>query len=113
MTAYRGEIWLINLNPIKKSNEIEKIRPALILQNDALNSGNYPTTIILPLTTSLIDDAQPLRYRVEKREKLEKDSDVLIANIRAIDNARFIEKLASLTSKELFTIKNLLDEVLM
>ncbi len=45
-------------------------------------------------------------------KKLEKDSDVLIANIRAIDNARFIEKLASLTNKELFTIKNLLDEVL-
>ena len=113
MTAYRGEIWLINLNPTKKSNEIEKIRPALVLQNDELNSGNYPTTIILPLTTALIDDAEPLRYRVQKREKLEKDCDVLIANIRAIDNARFIEKLASLSSKELFYIKNLLDEVLL
>jgi len=113
MTAYRGEIWLINLNPIKKSNEIGKIRPALVLQNDELNCGNYPTTIILPLTTSLIDDAEPLRYRINKRENLEKDSDVLIANIRAIDNARFIEKLASLNSKELFYIKNLLDEVLL
>ena len=113
MTAYRGEIWLINLNPTKKSNEIGKIRPALVLQNDELNSGNYPTTIILPLTTSLIDDAEPLRYRVQKREKLEKDLDVLVANIRAIDNARFIEKLASLSSKELFYIKNLLDEVLL
>jgi len=112
MTAYRGEIWLINLNPIKKNNEIGKIRPALILQNNELNNGNYPTTIILPLTTSLIDDAEPLRYRVHKREKLEKDSDVLIANIRAIDNTRFIKKLASLHSEELFTIKNLLDEVL-
>ncbi len=113
MTAYRGEIWLINLNPIKKSNEIGEIRPALILQNDELNSGNYPTTIILLLTTSLIDDAEPLRYRIQKREKLERDSDLLIANIRAIDNARFIEKLASLSSKELYYIKNLLDEVLM
>ena len=112
MTAYRGEIWLINLNPSKKSNEIGKIRPALILQNDELNSGNYPTTIILPLTTSLIDDAEPLRYRVKRRENLEKDSDILIANIRAIDNVRFIEKLASLSSKEIFYIKKLLDEVL-
>jgi len=103
MTAYRGEIWLINLNPI---------RPALILQNNELNSGNYPTTIILPLTTSLIDDAEPLRYRVLKREKLEQDSDILIANIRAIDNARFIEKLTSLTKKELLYVKNLLDEVI-
>ena len=113
MTVYRGEIWLINLNPIKKSNEIGKVRPALILQNDELNSGNYPTTIILPLTTSLIDDAEPLRYRIKKKENLEKDSDILIANIRAIDNARFIKKLASLNNKELLYIKSLLDEVLM
>jgi len=112
MTAYRGEIWLINLNPIKKSNEIGKIRPALVLQNNELNSGNYPTTIILPLTTSLIDDAEPLRYRVLKREKLEQNSDILIANIRAIDNVRFIEKLTSLTKKELLYVKNLLDEVI-
>ena len=112
MTACRGEIWLINLNPIKKSNEIGKIRPALILQNNELNHGNYPTTIILPLTTSLIDDAEPLRYRVTKREKLEKNSDILMANIRAIDNTRFMEKLASLTAKEMQYIKSLLDEVL-
>jgi mRNA interferase MazF len=112
MTAYRGEIWLINLNPSKKSNEIGKIRPALVFQNDELNSGTYSTTIILPLTTSLVDDAEPLRYRVEKREKLEKDSDILIANIRAVDNTRFIEKLTSLSAKELFYIKSLLDEVL-
>jgi len=103
MTAYRGEIWLINLNPI---------RPALVLQNNELNSGNYPTTIILPLTTSLINDAEPLRYRVLKREKLDQDSDILIANIRAIDNVRFIEKLTSLTKKELLYVKNLLDEVI-
>jgi len=112
MTAYRGEIWLINLNPIKKSNEIGKIRPALVLQNDELNAAHYPTTIILPLTTSLIDDAEPLRYRVTSRDKLEHDSDILIANIRSIDNARFIEKLTTLTDKELHYIKSLLDEVL-
>ncbi len=112
MTAYRGEIWLINLNPVKKSNEVGKIRPALVMQNNELNAGAYPTTIILPLTTSLIDDAEPLRYRVSKREELEKDSDILITNIRAIDNRRFIEKLASLTNKELSFVKNLLDEVL-
>jgi mRNA interferase MazF len=60
----RGEIWLINLNPIKKSNEMGKIRPALIYQNDELNHNDYPTTIIIPLSTSLIDNAQPIRYRI-------------------------------------------------
>ena len=112
MMACRGDIVLINLNPSKKNNEIGKIRPALVLQNDELNEGNYPTTIVLPLTTVLIDDAQPLRYRVNARENLEKDSDILIAHIRSIDNSRIIKKLSTLTQKELSDIKSLLDEVL-
>ena len=112
MMAYRGDIVLINLNPVKKNNEVGKIRPALVLQNDELNEGTYPTTVILPLTTSLIDDAEPLRYRVNARENLEKDSDILIAHIRSIDNSRIIKKLAILSQDELIVVKSLLDEVL-
>jgi mRNA interferase MazF len=113
MTAYRGEIWLVNLNPSKKQNEIGKIRPALIFQNDELNGSDYQTTIILPLTTSLIDDAKPLRYRVNSRDNLKKDSDILIANIRVIDNVRLIEKISYLNKDEMKEIKELLDEVLL
>ena len=113
MTALRNEIWLANLNPSKKSNEIGKIRPVLIFQNDELNKSSYPTTIILPLTTVLIDNAKPLRFRVSKREKLNKDSDILIAHIRSVDNIRLIEKIASLDESEMIEIKELLDEVLL
>ena len=112
MTAYRGEIWLANLNPVKKNNEVGKVRPVLILQNDDLNESSYPTTVILPLTTSLVEDAQPLRMRICKRENLKEDSDILIAQIRAIDNERLIEKLCVLSAKELKIVKQLLDEVL-
>jgi len=42
-----------------------------------------------------------------------KDSNLLITQIRSIDNDRFIEKLASLTSKEMKKIKELLDEVIL
>ena len=112
MTAYRSEIWLANLNPSKKVNEVGKIRPVLIFQNDELNESNYATTIIIPLTTSLIDDAEPLRYRINTREKLEKNSDLLIAHIRSIDNDRLIQKIAQLTTEEMYKVKKLLDEVL-
>lgn len=105
-------LWLVNFNPAKKSNEVAKTRPALVLQNDELNSGGYPTTIVLPLTTDLIDDAQPLRYRVLKRDKLEKDSDILIAHIHSVDNTRLIEKLSTLNEKEIAEIKNLLNELI-
>ncbi len=113
MTAYRGEIWLTNLNPSKKANEIGKTRPVLIFQNDELNKSDYATTIIIPFTTSLIDKAEPLRYRIAKRDKLEKDSDLLVAHIRSIDNNRLIQKIAILTSNEMTIIKKLLDEVLL
>jgi len=108
----KGDIWLVNLNPIKKNNEMGKIRPVVVFQNNILNQNDYPTTIIIPLSTSLIDNAKPIRYRIKKRDNLKKDSDIVITQIRAIDNSRFIEKIASLTLNEIKEIKQLLDEVI-
>lgn len=112
MILSKGDIWLVNLNPIKKNNEIGKIRPAIIFQNNVLNQSEYPTTIILPMSTSLIDDAEPIRMRIKKRDNLKEDSDVVITQIRAIDNARFIEKIATLKENELDRIKELLNEII-
>ena len=112
MTAYKGEIWIANLNPVKKNNEVGKIRPVLIFQSNDLNESNYPTVITIPLTTSLINDAEPIRMRIEKRELLKEDSDLLIAQIRAIDKSRLIERVASLTEKELQTVQEFFNEIL-
>jgi len=113
MMVSKGDIWLVNLNPIKKNNEMGKIRPVVVYQNNELNHSNYPTTIILPLSTSLIDDAEPIRFRINKRDNLDKDSDIVITQIRTIDNDRFIKKLATLTENELLKIKNLFDEIIL
>ena len=112
MIVSKGEIWLANLNPQKRDNEIGKRRPVIVIQSDFLNNSSYPTTIVIPLTTRLVDDAKPLRMRIYKRDKLLEDSDALIAHTRSIDNARFIEKLASLKEKELAEIFQCLYEVL-
>jgi len=111
MMVSKGEIWLVDLNPIKKNNEIGKVRPVLVYQNNELNHSEYPTTIIIPLSTSLIDDAEPIRMRILKRDDLEKDSDIVITQIRAIDNIRFIKKLASLTTLELAKVKEYFTEI--
>lgn len=84
-----GEIWLANLNPTR-GTEAGKSRPVLILQNQALLDINHPSTLIIPLTTQLVHDAQPLRIRIKAAGKLKKDSDLLIDKIRAIDNKRLI-----------------------
>ena len=85
-----GEIWLADLNP-GKGTEPGKIRPVLILQNQALLDANHPSTLVIPLTTNLIDDAEPLRIRITADGKLNKDSDLLLDQLRAIDNKRLIE----------------------
>lgn len=84
-----GEVWLANLNP-GRGSEPGKIRPVLIIQNQALLDIQHPSSIIIPLTTNLIEDAMPLRFRVKSQDKLEQDSDLLIDQIRAIDNKRLV-----------------------
>ncbi len=104
MMFKKGEIYLAKLNP-KKGNEVGKIRPVLIYQTDLLNDCEHPTTIVLPISTVLIDGAYPLRYRIDKRDKLEKTSDILCDQIRALDNTRIIpELLTSLTFIEMLEI---------
>ena len=100
----KGEIYLAKLNP-KKGNEVGKIRPVLIYQTNLLNDCEHPTTIILPISTILIDDTYPLRYRINKRDNLEKDSDILCDQIRALDNTRIIPNmLTKLNFKEILEI---------
>ena len=86
----RGEIWLANLNP-GKGGEPGKTRPVLIVQGQALLDAEHPSTLIIPLTTKLIEDAEPLRIRVAMHGKLKHDSDLLIDQLRAIDNRRLTE----------------------
>ena len=108
----RGEIYLASLNP-KRCNEAGKLRPVLIIQTDMLNEISHPTVIVLPLSTKLIDDAYPLRFRVKKRGKLQKDSDVLCDQIRAIDIKRIkSEPLAILNEKELLEIEHRIEIIL-
>ncbi|MGA9046314.1 type II toxin-antitoxin system PemK/MazF family toxin [Sulfuricurvum sp.] len=111
MTVCKGEIWLVNLNPQKKSNEIGKTRPVVVIQNDLLNHSDYATVIVLPMTTVLIDDAEPLRFRVKKRASLESDSDVLVAHARAVDKERLLHKLGELSTAEMDNVRKLFHEV--
>ena len=44
----------------------------------------------VPLTTQLIQDAEPLRIRVVAADRLLRDSDLLMDQLRAIDNRRLV-----------------------
>ena len=86
----RGEIWLADLNP-RNGTEPGKTRPVLLVQAQALLDVGHPSTLIVPLTTNIIDGAQPLRIRVPAQDKLKRDSDLLLDQVRAIDNRRLVK----------------------
>ena len=86
----RGGVWLANLNP-RRGTEPGKIRPVLVGQNQALLDADPPSTLVVPLTTRLVDDAEPLRLRLAAQGRLKKDSDLLLDQLRAIDNRRLVD----------------------
>jgi mRNA interferase MazF len=71
----RGEVGLANLDP-PHGTEPGKTRPVLVVQAQALLDVNHPSTLIIPLTTSLVDDAKPLRIRVPASARLRRGSDL-------------------------------------
>lgn len=86
----RGSVWLANLNP-GRGTEPGKIRPVLIVQSQALLDAEHPSTLVVPMTSRLIDAAEPLRLRLSAQTGLDKDSDLLFDQLRAIDNKRLIQ----------------------
>ncbi|MDQ3108964.1 MAG: type II toxin-antitoxin system PemK/MazF family toxin [Bacteroidota bacterium] len=96
------EIWIADLNP-QKGTEPGKVRPVVIIQTDLLN-GEHPSTIICPVTTNVIDDAEILRVHLRK-DQLPHKSDVLVDQVRAIDNKRFVKRVSKLNSQQIVKMK--------
>ena len=75
-----------------------KIRPAIIVQTDLLNK-EHPSTVICPITTNVKPDAEILRVHLKKSKfGLKEDCDIMIDQVRAIDNKRLVKKVGELDS---------------
>ncbi len=108
----RGDIWTADLSP-RSGTEPGKTRPVVLFQSQILLDIDHPSTIIMPLTTNLIDGAAPLRLRLHARDRLRADSDVLVDQLRTIDNLRLVDgPIASLTAEELDRLQEYSLEVL-
>lgn len=93
----RGELWVAHLGA-KSGRTPGKTRPVLLMQAQALIDVDHPSTLVIPLTTRLAEDAEPLRIRVPAQDKLREDSDLLIDQLRAVDNRLLVRgPLAKLT----------------
>ncbi|MFN8699965.1 MAG: type II toxin-antitoxin system PemK/MazF family toxin [Flavobacteriales bacterium] len=97
MKIKQYDIWLANLNP-SRGTEPGKIRPVVIVQSDLLNP-HHPSTLVCPVTTNVIKEIELLRVHLQKSQ-LDQQSDVLVDQIRAIDNKRLIKRLGKLTKSQ-------------
>lgn len=99
MIIKRWEIWLADLDP-SFGSEAGKKRPVLVIQSDLLNPSHFSTTI-LPITANIVSNVSILRFNLDHLSQetgLHQRSDVLIDQIRTIDNRRFIKKIGSITT---------------
>ncbi len=96
MSIKQFEIWIADLNP-QIGTESGKTRPVLVVQTNLLNKIPHPSTIVCPVTSNVKKDSEILRVHIEKgMAKLNQDCDIMIDQIRAIDNKRLIKKVGSL-----------------
>jgi len=108
----RGEIWVANLNP-GRGREIAKIRPVLIIQDEALTTSGTPMIVVLPLTTQVYPAYKYWRVTVEPRDRLLKSCQVIVDQPRALDIDRIGDgPLTSLTSEEMAAVERGLKGVL-
>lgn len=105
MIVKRGDIYYANLSPVVGSEQGGH-RPVLVIQNDVGNK--YSPTIIVAAITSQISKAKlPTHVEVNaKQYNLEKDSVVLLEQLRTIDKRRLRDKVTHLSEE----IMNKVDE---
>ena len=105
MQINQFEIWTADLNP-QIGTEAGKTRPVLVVQTNLLNKIPHPSTIICPITTNVQKESDILRVHLKKgMANLHENCDVMIDQIRAIDNKRLIKKVGNLPVDLIAVIK--------
>lgn len=80
--------------------ETGKVRPVIIVQTDLLNK-EHPSTIICPITTNVQRESEILRVHLKKSvAKLTEDCDIMIDQVRAIDNKRLVKKIGEVDDNQ-------------
>ena len=105
MLINQFEIWIADLNP-QIGTEPGKTRPVLVVQTNLLNKIPHPSTIICPITTNIRKESEILRIHLKRgMANVNQDCDIMIDQIRAIDNNRLLKKIGDLPKDLLNLVK--------
>ena len=105
MTIKRGELYYADLSPVVGSEQ-GGIRPVLVVQNDVGNK--YSPTVIAAAVTSKINKAK-LPTHIELPSNmygLQKDSVILLEQIRTLDKRRLKERIGELNETTMSRVDN-------
>jgi mRNA interferase MazF len=85
----RGRLYVVDFNPRIKTKP-GKLRPAIVLQSDLVSQAGYPSSVVVPTTTQLVENAGLLRLRLKRGVGgIEQDSDALVGQLIAVANESF------------------------
>jgi len=102
----RGELWWVDLG-VPFGSESGFRRPVVILQNDFFNKSQIKTTIILPLSSNMMLADAPGNIIITKKEsKLNKESVIVLSQVKVVDRARLIEKISKIDRTIMEKIEN-------
>lgn len=104
MVVRRFDVYLVNLDPTV-GHEIQKMRPCLVISPDEMNA-NIATVIVAPMTTK----GRPYPTRVPCHFD-EKDGQIVLDQIRAVDKVRLVRKLGRIQSDEQKAVLDILLEL--
>ena len=109
---FRGEIWLINLDPTIGA-EIKKTRPSVIVNDDDI--GVLPLKVVAPFT-DWKDRYEIAPWMVKitanKTNGLGKDSAVDAFQVRSLSEIRFVRKIGKISDQEMEAVTKALGIVL-
>ena len=96
MQIKRGYLYVVDFNPRVRTKP-GKLRPALVLQSTLVNEAGYPSTIVIPTTSKLVEEPGILRFRLRKSDgALDRDSDLLLGQLIAVANESFCKEIGNL-----------------
>lgn len=99
----QGEIWYADLEPAKGSEQAGR-RPVVIISGATMNIAS-PVVIVCPLTSVIKKIKGCVLLAKDDNNKLKKDSEVLVFQIRSISKLRLSKKIGYITKNELSLIK--------
>lgn len=103
----RGEIYRGNLNPVVGSEQ-GGTRPVLVIQNDVGNKYS-PTTIVAAITSRIRKARLPTHVELSgEKHNMDRDSVILLEQIRTIDKLRLKEKVAQLDEETMHRVNEAL-----